>query len=65
MRAGHAVRTEGPYVAADLGVTRLSLGVENFSDAGARGKRSGRISRQGGLQESWEWIRAMRRLIPM
>ena len=39
----------------DLGVTRLSLGVENFSDAVL--EENGRAHLSGEIYKAWEWIR--------
>ncbi len=40
---------------AELGVTRLSLGVENFSDEVL--EENGRAHLSGEIMKSWEWIR--------
>jgi oxygen-independent coproporphyrinogen-3 oxidase len=40
----------------ELGVTRLSLGVENFSDAVL--EENGRAHLSGEIMKAWEWIRA-------
>ena len=40
----------------ELGVTRLSLGVENFSDAVL--EENGRAHLSGEVYKSWDWIRA-------
>jgi oxygen-independent coproporphyrinogen-3 oxidase len=40
----------------ELGVTRLSLGIENFSDAIL--EENGRAHLSGEVYKSWEWIRA-------
>jgi oxygen-independent coproporphyrinogen-3 oxidase len=47
-----------PKVAAlkELGVTRLSLGVENFSDAIL--EENGRAHLSGEIYRSWDWIKA-------
>ncbi|MFV2065818.1 MAG: coproporphyrinogen-III oxidase family protein [Pirellulales bacterium] len=42
----------------DLGVTRLSLGVENFSDAVLEENARAHLSRE--IDRSWEWITAAR-----
>jgi oxygen-independent coproporphyrinogen-3 oxidase len=41
----------------ELGVTRLSLGVENFSDAVL--DENGRAHLSGEIYKSWEWIKAL------
>ena len=41
---------------AELGVTRLSLGVENFSDAVL--EENGRAHLSGEVYKAWDWIRA-------
>jgi len=41
----------------DLGVTRLSLGVENFSDAVL--EENGRAHLSGEIFKSWDWIKAL------
>ena len=41
----------------ELGVTRLSLGVENFSDAVL--EENGRAHLSGEVYKSWEWIKAL------
>jgi oxygen-independent coproporphyrinogen-3 oxidase len=48
-----------PKLAAlkELGVTRLSLGVENFSDAVL--DENGRAHLSGEIYKSWEWIKAL------
>ena len=42
----------------ELGVTRLSLGIENFSDAIL--EENGRAHLSGEVYKSWEWIQAAR-----
>ncbi|HEX7380418.1 MAG TPA: coproporphyrinogen-III oxidase family protein [Pirellulales bacterium] len=41
----------------DLGVTRLSLGVENFSDAVL--EENGRAHLSGEIYKAWDWIKAL------
>ncbi len=41
----------------ELGVTRLSLGVENFSDAVL--EENGRAHLSGEIYKSWDWIKAL------
>ena len=56
VRAGHALASRRSQTLKELGVTRLSLGVENFSDAIL--EENGRAHLSGEVYKSWQWIQA-------
>ena len=53
---GTLSRAEGRRRCKELGVTRLSLGVENFSDAML--EENGRAHLSGEVYKAWDWIQA-------
>ena len=55
MRTRHAFRAEGAKL-RELGITRLSLGIENFSDTVLN--ENGRAHLSPEIYKSWKWIEA-------